>query len=201
MKATIRIPREVAERISNEWAEEHEGYYGQPFGCRSLDLRASPYGWPQCADRDWSPSEPGQHVRCGFSRGEDGTCAWVRSSGTWASIRVDGDEAVMTVAGRRHSVAELLWDIPEHAISYEIIESQMPHLAPWETSDWKAFRYPTAEEIDAGRGEDDMVRVACAATASEAADLLRAAVPAPPGTCIGQVQHGADGAVEIVEAR
>src|SRR5690606_8570398 len=55
---------------------------------------------------------------------------------------------------------------------------------------WRAYRYPTEEEIAAGRGEDDMVRVACAPTASEAADLLRLAVPAPLGTCIGQVQHG-----------
>ena len=56
---------------------------------------------------------------------------------------------------------------------------------------WNAYRWPTAEELDSGLSERDVVWVGCAPSEKEAMRLL----PKKEGLHVGQIQWGKGGPV------
>jgi hypothetical protein len=125
--AHLHISPTAAQRLVDEWAREHAGYYGRPHGSRSIPATDHPE-WMIRRDYGLDP-----HVWCGHRH--DGTKhAWVRCSGTWAALDLADERPVLVVSGARHSVRELIPDYVRQECTWQIVESQRPDLSPWETT-------------------------------------------------------------------
>ncbi len=108
------------------------------------------------------------------------------AAGNEEALTVQGEAANTPAPVSAESAAAVVADLPPEP------PQGAQRLVPPPTVKWNAFRYPTADEQRAGRGEWDMIWVG----AFESQDKARLAIPITHGGMrYGSLQLGPDGPV------
>jgi hypothetical protein len=145
MRAVLFLAPAIARRLVDDWAGEHAGYYGLPCGQANI-IQSDQPDWTSIAWTEPHPGWPGGPS--GLARPAGTPLAiplghtvagprhsWVRSSRSWAALDLADDPVRPEVCGRRHAIHALLPDyVRVECLRWEIIASQRPDLAPWETT-------------------------------------------------------------------